>query len=163
MVTIDTSLDYPTLLSVFKDHVGVVNTLWGIFHIVALALLGFVYKEEHLRKSGVVLLGFSIGFLTFAFGNQQAMLRSERVLAAVDQQLSPDALATVQRRGIGPVLAVYEARTEEEVRFGHNVYIFLVVAALWMPFIVDRSERARQGKQVGDDRRGPYVKPEPEK
>jgi hypothetical protein len=151
MAGIDTSLDYTTLLSVFKDHVAVVNTLWGIFHIVALALLGFVYKEEHLRNSGLVLLGFTIGFLIFAFGNQQAMLRSERVLAAVDQQFTPDALATVQRRGIRPVLEAYEARTQEQVRFGHNVYIFLVVAALWMPFVVDRFKEVRQGKRINVD------------
>src|SRR4051812_24534107 len=77
--------DPQLLLNVFRDNTSTVNTLWGIYDAIALGVLGFVYKEEHLRNNWIALMLFSVGFAIFTGGNHAAMMRSQNVIIAVNE------------------------------------------------------------------------------
>ena len=132
-------LDYTTLFTVYRDHTSVVNTLWGIFQVVSLALLGFVYKEQHLRTNGFALVALSAAFLVFAMGNQAAMTRSQRVLVAVVSQMSEQAPGVVpETSGVKAVLAAHRARSLGDMRRDHSAFMIGVVLIIWVPFVAGR-------------------------
>ena len=144
-------LDYTTLLAVFRDHTSVVNTLWGIFQVVSLALLGFVYKEEHLRTNWLALLALSAAFLVFAFGNQAAMTRSQQVLVAVVCQMNNNqALDSVnEKSGMKAVLEAHSARSLDDMHQDHTLFTLGVVFLIWVPFAAARW-RDRQMAKMND-------------
>jgi hypothetical protein len=126
------------MLTLFKDHTGIVNTLWTLLSTVALALLGFVYKEPLLRNNAKVLTVLTIGFAALAAGNQVAMTRSQTIVFVVAQQFhEPQFLETAKplSPSIGAVLAAHRANTPNHVRLAHIGFDFLVVVGLWIPFI----------------------------
>jgi len=138
------STDYVTLVGLFEDHSGLVNTLWGILQVVTLGLLGFVYKEEYVRRNPRILALLSLAFVGFALGNQKAILRSQAVLRAVYEQLhDPQYLATVPASLRG-VLAAHQAATVAEIRQDHWILVVSVVVAVWLPYAFDRA-RGRSG------------------
>jgi hypothetical protein len=90
-----TGLDYQTLFSLYRDHTSTVNTLWNIFQVVSLALLGFAYKETHLRTNWIALLTLSVGFSVFGFGNQSA--RGGRHSSGAQSSLCEECVAHAER------------------------------------------------------------------
>lgn len=135
--------DYVTLLDLFSEHTATVNTLWGVFQVVALALLGFVYKDELFRRSAWILAVFTIAFVGFAVANQHAMLRSQAVLRAISGALQNTALLATTPAPIRQVLAAHEAPTVEEIRCAHWVFTRGVVIALWVPFTFGKVDPLR--------------------
>ena len=133
--------EYGLLLSTFKDHTMIVNTLWGIFQAVALAMLGFVFSQEHVRKSAWIMLGLSIGFVGFAGGNKAAILRSQAVLRAVHEQCHNEATLAGAPSSLRGVLEAHSALSVEEMRNGHYLVTAGVVAGAWVPLIVGRLKR----------------------
>ena len=137
---IESGLDYQTLLSVYNNHTSVVNTLWGILQVVSIALLGFVYQQEHLRRNWPALIVLSAAFLVFAFGNQAAMERSQKVLVAVNLQMkSVEMLGTItEESGMKPVLLSHETIEVADMRRYHTVFSAGVVLLIWVTFIMAR-------------------------
>ncbi len=56
--------------------------------MVAVAALGFVYKEQPIRENAGILALLSAAFLVFAIGNQGAILRSQNVLHSIHKDFS---------------------------------------------------------------------------
>ena len=128
--------DHETLLTVFKDHTGLVNTLWGIFQAITLGFLSYVYTQAEVRRSVGVLLGLSLLFAVFAYGNRASILRSQAVLYAVHQQFHDDAFAKNAPPGVVPVLRAHVARSVDETGRGHLATTAAVIIAAWLPFLV---------------------------
>jgi len=133
-------LDYQTLLSVYNDHTNVVNTLWSILQVVSVALLGFVYQQKQLRRNWLALLILSAAFSIFAFGNQAAMSRSQKVLVAVVYQMKNEYLLNTipEKSGIKSVLRAHEARRVEDMHRDHSVFSVGVVLLIWITFMMGR-------------------------
>ena len=75
------------LMDLFNAQTGIINTLWNIFVVVSLGVLGFVLKEKDLRENWMIKLAFSFAFIIFAYGNLQAISRSQAILVATSQTL----------------------------------------------------------------------------
>lgn len=145
---IESGLEYQTLLSVYKDHTSVVNTLWGILQVVSIALLGFVYQQKHLRSSWLTLAVLSAAFLVFATGNKESMTRSQQVLVAVvDQMKNDDLQKTIpELSGIKSVLQAHNVRGVAVMRRDHFLLSLGVVLLVWLPFVTDRLKGLRENK-----------------
>jgi len=130
--------DYVVLLGVFKDHTMIVNTLWGILQAVALALLGFVFSQDYVRRSAWILLGLSVAFVVFAVGNRIAILRSQAVLRAVHGQFHDQAFLASAPLPMRGVLEAHSASEVDDIRQGHYVLTAGVVLSTWVPFIAGR-------------------------
>ncbi len=141
-------LDYQTLLSVYADHTSIVNTLWGIFQFVSIALLGFVYQQQHIRKNWLALAALSAAFLVFANGNKEAMARSQKVLETVDTLVkNEEMLATVPYEfGMRLVLKAHKSRSEAQMRRDHIFLSLGVVLLVWLPFVTGRLRDRRSMK-----------------
>jgi hypothetical protein len=137
---IECGLDYQTLLSVYKDHTSVVNTLWGILQVVSIALLGFVYQQKHLRRNWLTLAVLSVAFFVFASGNKEAMSRSQQVLVAVvDQMKNEDMYRGIpEKSGMTSVLQAHDARGVADMRRDHFFLSVGVVLLVWLPFVTVR-------------------------
>jgi hypothetical protein len=133
-------LDYQTLLSVYKDHTSIVNTLWGILQVVSIALLGFVYQQKHLRSNWLTLAVLSVAFLVFATGNKEAMTRSQKVLVAVVNQMKNENIpkTNLEKSGMMPVLLAHKARGVRDMRRDHLFLSVGVVLLVWLPFVTER-------------------------
>ena len=142
-------LDYQTLLSVYADHTSIVNTLWGIFQFVSIALLGFVYQQQNIRENWLALAALSAAFLVFATGNKEAMARSQRVLEAVDTLVkNEEMLSTIPfGSGIKSVLKAHDTRTEAQMRRDHLFLSIGVVLLVWLPFVT-RQLRGRRAMKI---------------
>ena len=127
--------EYSTLLSSFKDHTTIVNSLWSIFQAVSLAMVGFVFSQEHVRRNAWILLGMSVAFLVFSIGNQKAILRSQAVLRAVHEQCHDQAFLASAPSSLRGVLEAHSAPSVDEIRRGHYFLTAGVVAIAWVPFI----------------------------
>ena len=141
-------IDYQTLLSVYKDHTSVVNTLWGILQVVSIALLGFVYQQKHIRSNWLTLAVLSAAFFVFATGNKEAMTRSQKVLVEVVNQMNDeDLLKTIpENSGMLKVLQAHEARGKDDMRQDHLFLSIGVILLVWLPFVTERL-KDRWGKK----------------
>jgi len=142
-------LDYNTLLKVYMDHTSVVNTLWSILQVVSVALLGFVYQQEHLRRNWLALSALSAAFIVFSFGNQAAMTRSQQVLVAVVDQMHDNQLLSKVpvNSGVIPVLQAHEARPVKKMHYDHFFLSAGVVLLVWLPFVTGRLKDRRAVKK----------------
>ena len=127
--------EYETLLSVFKDHTAIVNTLWGIFQAVGLAFLGFVYSQDHVRRNAWVLAGLSIGFVIFAIGNQKAILRSQAVLRAAQEQFHDPIFVETIPSSLRGTVEAHTALSVEDIRRAHITFTLGVTVGAWLPFV----------------------------
>lgn len=135
-------LNYAKLMDLFNAQTGTVNILWNIFVVVSLGVLGFVLKEKDLRENWKIKLAFSIGFIIFAFGNIEAILRSQRILVAISDTLC-NAAANNQSE-YRSVLEAYKAQSVHKIQRGHLVMSALVVLVMWLPDIAARIQRWRE-------------------
>lgn len=122
-----------SLVAIFNDQNSTVNTLWGILSAVSLALLGFVYKEQHVGTNWMLLAPLSIVFVVFALGNRRALGRAQRVLSRAAAELNRAADHESVPAGARDVLKAYSAPSENEMNLGHAVTIVLVLVAAWLP------------------------------
>lgn len=125
--------EHQFLVSIYKDHTAVVNTLWGIFQAVSLALAGFVFSQEHVRYNWFLLLVLSVAFVCFAYGNRRAIDRSQRIICAASAQLAEEAKQAPP--WVAPVLAAHEAMAADDQRRGHRVLTMGVIVVSWMPWV----------------------------
>jgi hypothetical protein len=137
------------LVTIHKDQVALVNTLWAIYQAISLAILGYVFSQEFVRKSPVILACLSVGFLTFAWANQRSMLRSQELIYAAAMQLKNiPANAAGVSENVKVVLNAYDAVSVSTLQFIYSTFSLLVVIGIWVPFLISRFFRAsRETKQ----------------
>jgi hypothetical protein len=133
----------PTLIALHKDHVAISNTLWSINQVVSFAMLGYVFSQDHVRKSALLLTCLTVGFLLFVITNQGALARTYALTYTAATELK-NAADKVEDPYLKPVLQAYYGTSPEDLRFGHSVLAALVLVGIWMPFIVARY-RERHG------------------
>src|SRR4051812_8483522 len=109
-------VDPQLLLNVFRDNTSTVNTLWGIYDVIALGTLGFVDKEEYLRNNWIALMLFSVGFAIFTGGNHTPMMRSQNVIIAVNYAFHDKALLdAVDDEHLAAIFRAHTAATENGI------------------------------------------------
>ncbi|HEX8890982.1 MAG TPA: hypothetical protein VF779_17675 [Pyrinomonadaceae bacterium] len=125
--------DIAKMLDLFNSQTSTVNTLWNIFIGVNLAILGLIYKDIHLGDDWKIKLGFTAGFLFFAFANRMAILKSQRILFAICEffhNLKFD--DTSQAR---PILLAHRATSPQKMRNWHLAFTIMVALIIWVPEI----------------------------
>jgi hypothetical protein len=130
------------LVSIHKDQTAVVNTLWHIYQAISLAMLGYVFSQEHVRKNAVILSCLSAGFAFVAIANQRAILRSQELIYTAAMQLK--ALASnhaAELEHLRAVLISYETVSPATLQLGHYAFTALVLVGIWAPFISSRYPR----------------------
>lgn len=135
-------MDLPTtiqlLVSIHKDQTAVVNSLWIIYQGISLATLGYVFSQEFVRKSPLILGCLTAGFIFFALANQQAILRSQELIYATTTQLKAIASNPSTGMDLQAVLNAYDAVSVSTLKFAHYTFSALILIAIWVPFAVFR-------------------------
>lgn len=83
-----------TLISIHKDQTSLIYTLWSVFQGLSFVLIGYVFSQEYVRKSTLILSCFSTSILLFSIGNHQAIMRAQALVEAVTRQLNQAAAGT---------------------------------------------------------------------
>ena len=126
------SPDLAKILDLFSSQTSTVNTLWNIFIGVNLAIIGFLYnKDTHMGGDWKIKVGFTVGFLFFAYANRSAILRSQKILLAISQflhKLDPKAK-------VDPILQAHEAVHPTTMRIWHWFFTITVALVIWSPEI----------------------------
>jgi hypothetical protein len=128
------SPDLGKLLDLYNSQTSTVNTLWNIFIAVNLAILGLLYKDTHMGDDWKIKAGFTAGFLFFAFSNQRAILRSQKILFAISEffrNLKSDDEAPK----VWPILRAHDAVTPNKIRNAHAAFTIMVGLIIWAPEI----------------------------
>jgi len=98
-------------------------------------------KEKDLRENWKIKLAFSIGFIIFAFGNIQAISRSQGILVAISDTLGN--AAENNQSEYRSVLNAYKTPSVYKIQRGHLFMSALVVLVMWLPDIAARIQRWR--------------------
>jgi len=127
---------FKILVTVFDSHTKTVNTLWGIFYAISLALLGFIYKSKELWENKTILAVLSVGFIVFSFGNSQAINRSQTVLEETSNQIiNLEFLNQDLHIHLKPVANKYKTVCAEKLRLTSIIFSILVIVGMWAPYI----------------------------
>jgi len=145
MQTPDPSLNLGKLMDLFNAQTGTVNILLNFYIVVSLGVLGFVLKEKDLRGNWKVKLLFSVGFVLFAFGNFEAITRSQGILVAISKTLQK---AAPEQKDYRLVLEAFKAQRIFVMGIGYSFISLLVVVAIWLPDIVARIHRRRKAAKI---------------
>jgi hypothetical protein len=133
-----------TLISIHKDQTAVVNGLWTIYQGISLALLGYVFSQEVVRRNAWVLGFLTVIFVFFSVANQRAMLRSQQLIVASASELKVLAAAESTDKHLQSVLGVYDALPICTLKFAHYSFTAIVVASIWVMFVAFRFQKEKQ-------------------
>lgn len=122
-------------LGVYVSQTGTVNTLWNLFLVVGLAMLGYVYKDRTLTDEWEIKVGLTIGFAVFAFGNSAAILRSQRILVTAADYLNK--VSVVGDDSFNQLLESHKAVSVDSIRRTHILFTLLILMAMWLPNIAN--------------------------
>jgi hypothetical protein len=132
-------------LDIYVAQVGIINTLWNIFELVALAMLGYVYKDRTLMSEWKIKVGLSVGFSVFAWGNNEAMSRSQNILVAATTYLNHSDSSDPT---FNQVLQSHAAVSVCSISTAHLVFTLLVLAAMWLPNLVQWITKVNSHKKT---------------
>lgn len=122
-----------TLISIHKDQTTIVNALWTIYHVISLALLGYVVSQEYVRGNFWLIALLSLAFYGFSVGNRTAMVRSQKLIVASSRELNAMSQSDADQ-SLQKVLGAYEAITVEKLTQGHAAFTASVLATVWILF-----------------------------
>lgn len=143
-------LNYAKLMDLFNAQTGTVNILWNIFVAVSFGILGFVLKEKELRENWMIKLVFTLGFIAIAYGNFEAMSRSQAVLVAIAKTLQSAAdTDNAKVAEFRSVLQAHQAISVSAIMRAHLIATTLVAIAIWLPDIVASIQRRLRARKVG--------------
>ncbi len=80
-----------------------------------------------------IKVGFTIGFLIFAYANRSAILRSQKILFAISEflrNLELDASSKAR-----PILLAPETVAPSKIRNAHLAFTIMVALVIWSPDI----------------------------
>lgn len=120
------------LIGIQKDQTALIYTLWNVFQGLCFVLLGYVFSQEHVRKSPLILTGFSLSVLLYAIGNHNAIMRAQKLVIAATEALHRHAAADASLRG---VLTAFEAPTLNQLALAHGVFTLFVASGIWLPYL----------------------------
>ena len=126
------------LIAIHKDQTTVVNALWGIFQGVSLALLGYVFSQDFVRKNPWILGMITIAFLFFSVANQRAISRSQELIYAAARELKTMGSDPKIDGHLRATLSAYDAVPVTTLEVGHVAFSAFVVFAIWLLFVVSR-------------------------
>ncbi|HEV2149917.1 MAG TPA: hypothetical protein VGR37_21140 [Longimicrobiaceae bacterium] len=146
-------LHFNEALGFLYESVGVINTLWNFFSIVALGVVGLAYGKDYIHENKMARLWLTIGFGLFALANGYVVRQAQETYVRIVDTLKHAASAPVQATA-GPGNAPVQA-TAGPVNFApvidglemdpawmvvvyHVVLALFVVLALWAPELKDR-------------------------
>jgi len=123
--------DLAKIFDLYNSQTTTVNTLWNIYIVLALGILGFIYKDAEMRANWRIKIGFTVGFLVFAQANRTAILRSQNILFAIKTFLHGSAVE--EASPFRQVLLAHEAQNPKRIGLGHLIFTALVLLAMWLP------------------------------
>jgi hypothetical protein len=137
-----------TLISIHKDQISIVNGLWAIYQGVSLALLGYVFSQEFVRKNPWILGFFTAAFLFFSVANQRAILRSQEIIYAAALELKSMSSLPETHQHLRAVLKSYNAVPVSTLEFGHSAFAALVVSSIWALFFISWLQSKRAAPRI---------------
>ncbi len=133
------ALSIQTLISIHKDQTALIYTLWNVFQGLSLVLTGYVFSQDYVRKSPLILVCFSTSILLFSIGNHNAIMRAQALVEASTKQLNQAATG-----GLAEVLAAFQAPQTSHLALAHIAFSVFVAAGIWVPFMASLfSSRAK--------------------
>jgi hypothetical protein len=123
------------LISLQKDQTALIYTLWSVFQGLSLILIGYVFSQEHVRKSPLILACFTLSIMLFSLGNHSAIMRAQALVLAATDQLNAAAKTTPSLQG---VLNAFEAPRSQDLAFAHLLFTVFVAGGVWVPFVISR-------------------------
>lgn len=134
------SPDLAKILDLFNAQTSAVNTLWNIFIGVNLAIIGFLYnKDLKLGGDWKIKVGFTIGFLIFAFANQAAIVSSHEIRYAISKFLKN--LTEESPSRVQPILLAHRVVPTSKIRNAHLAFTIMVALVMWSPDIANLLKR----------------------
>ena len=124
--------DPTTLINIYKDQTALIYTLWSVFQGLSLAIIGFVFSQEYVRKNPVLLACLSGSILAFSFGNHAAIMRAQALVSAAVSQLNalektcPD---------LNKVLCVFQAPDTQMLAWSHAAFAVCAAIGVWVPLL----------------------------
>jgi hypothetical protein len=143
----DNNINLVELLNLYRNQLETINTFWNFLAVVALGLLGYVYKDEAMRKDWKTKLGLSIGFVVFAIANLGALHRGIGIAAELARVIQ--GRATSVSSEYTQLLKAHTYFDPWEVFLFHGLLDLMILLAVWLPNIVEW-RRGRRGAAAGD-------------
>jgi hypothetical protein len=125
-------IDIPKLTELFTSYSGIINTLWTLFSTVALAALGFLYKDGDPTGKTPLKSMLTIAFVLFAAGNCTAICRHQTMLHSISV-----ALKAAQSRHQA-VLDTFIAASPGKMVVVHVGFTVAVIAVIWLPGLLTK-------------------------
>lgn len=123
------------LIGIHKDQTALIYTLWSVFQGLSFVLIGYVFSQDYVRKSPLILSCFSASILLFSIGNHNAIMRAQALVAAATAQLKLEAATSP---GLQGVLNAFQAPPTQQLAWAHIVFAVFVAAGIWVPFVASR-------------------------
>jgi hypothetical protein len=124
--------EIPTLIGIHKDQTALIYTLWSVFQGLSLAIIGYVFSQEYVRKNPVLLACLSISILAFAWGNHAAIVRAQELVVAATLQLNAAAATHPEVSG---VLGAFRAPKSSDLELAHYLFAAFAVIGVWVPLL----------------------------
>ena len=128
------------LIAIHKDQTALVNTLWTVYQGVSLAVLGFVFSQEFVRRNPWALGFITISFCIFAAANQRTMVRSQELVFAAAAQLQAIAALPSTDPHLRLVLEAFPPSSVAMLQLGHYAFTIIVVSAIWVLYALSRNK-----------------------
>lgn len=132
-ITEPDSLKLLDLVNLFGDQIAAMNTHWNFLAVVALGVLGYVYKDETMRGDWRTKLALSIGFVIFAIANQSALRQTFEIAHELASLIKARSESVPE---FGSLAQVHYVSSTARLHFFHTLVIVAVLAGVWMPNLV---------------------------
>lgn len=131
------------LVGVHKDQTAIANALWVVYQTVTLALIGYVVSQEHVRRSAAQLAALSMGYVLFAYANQEAIVRAQKLIVASVAALQ-DVSGSLGKASpvLSKFLCSYQAVDTATLRLFHSLLCLVVLLVMWAMHMAQRRKVA---------------------
>ena len=127
--------DLAKVLDLFNSQTSTVNTLWNIFIVVNLGIIGFLFKDTEMGQNWKIKIGFTLGFIAYSHANRAAILRSQNILYAIDEYFH--SLRLNEAAKADAILLAHEAIAPARIRKAHLIFTIMVALMIWSPNIAE--------------------------
>jgi MFS family permease len=124
--------EIPILIGIHKDQTALIYTLWSVFQGLSLAIIGYVFSQDYVRKNPVLLACLSISILAFAWGNHAAIVRAQDLVVAATLQLQAAAATNPKLSG---VLGAFRAPDSTALERSHYLFAAFAAIGVWVPLL----------------------------
>jgi hypothetical protein len=125
--------DFAALINVYKDQTALIYTLWSVFQGLSLAIIGFVFSQEYVRKNPVLLACLSGSILVFSLGNHAAIMRAQALVVAATGELN--AAAVTPCLDLKKVFCAFQAPDTDLLAWSHIAFSVCAAIGVWVPLL----------------------------